>query len=108
MSPELETAIKKLPNRADVVYVLAKSPELIAHLQKDPSKVGQLSADIERINRQASDPFYRRALTQEIEHNKRVQQALKGLPDAAAIHGNRACACGCCESGLRTAQLPHD
>ena len=85
MSAELESAIKKMPNRADIVYLLAKSPELIPHLAKDPSLVAKLSADIGLIQRQANDPSFRRMLSQETDHNKRVQQALKGLPDAAKL-----------------------
>jgi hypothetical protein len=89
MSAELRSAIEKTPNRAEVVYLLAKSPELIQRLKKDferdPSIVAKLSSDVELIHRQASDPTFRRVFMQRDEHQKRTAQLLMALPDAAKL-----------------------
>jgi len=54
ISESLGAAIKAVPNTLDVTYFLAKNPGLVAELERDPSRITQISQDLQRAPQAAS------------------------------------------------------
>ena len=85
------TAIKAARNRADVVYYLARNPEVCRELWDNPDSATQNIGEISRALLNADEESRRRRQQQSLRpqellqaHNQRILAARKADPDAAA------------------------
>ena len=83
ISAGLESAIRATPNPADVAHFLAKSPAIIGELEKDPSRIAQISRDLNPAHRQQVETARQQQLFN--SHTQRLAAALNADPDARKL-----------------------
>jgi hypothetical protein len=84
ISPQLAAAIHRTGNRADIVYALQKSPELLKAIEREPARAAERIAELSRDLGGLHDAFSREAERQSqlrAAHKERIKPIIASLPD---------------------------
>jgi hypothetical protein len=84
ISPQLAAAIHRTGNKADVVYALQKSPQLLKAIEREPARAAERIAELSRDLGGLHDAFSREAERQSqlrAAHKERIKPIISALPD---------------------------
>lgn len=84
ISSQLAGAIHRTGNKADVVYALQKSPELLKAIEREPARAAERIAELSRDLAGLHDSFSREAERQSqlrAAHKERIKPIIAALPD---------------------------
>ena len=84
ISPQLAAAIHRTGNKADVVYALQKSPELLKAIEREPARAAERIAELSRDLGGLHNSFAREAERQDqllAAHKQRIKPIIAALPD---------------------------
>ncbi len=84
ISPQLAAAIHRAGNKADIVYALQKSPDLLKAIEREPARTAERIAELSRDLAGLHDSFSREEERQSqlrAAHKERIKPIIAALPD---------------------------
>jgi septal ring factor EnvC (AmiA/AmiB activator) len=84
ISPQLAAAIHRTGNKADVVYALQKSPQLLKAIEREPARAAERIAELSRDLAGLHNSFSKETERQDqllAAHKQRIKPIIAALPD---------------------------